>query len=74
MTIAAYVINRSPSTAIGFKIPYEMRIGHKPNLEHLREFGCIAYAHIKQEKLEPREKKCIFTSYPLRVKEEGCVR
>ena len=48
---AAYVINRSPSTAIGFKTPCEKWIGHKPSLEHLRVFVCIAYAHVKQRKL-----------------------
>ena len=33
---AAYVINLSPSTAIGFKTPYEMWTGHKPSLYHLK--------------------------------------
>ena len=64
----AYLINRSPSSTIDFKTPYEMWNNHKPNLDHLRVFGCIAYAHIKQGKLEPRAKKCVFIGYPSGVK------
>jgi len=48
--------------------PYERWTGHKPNLDHLRVFGCLAYAHIKQGKLEPRAKKCLFIRYPYGVK------
>jgi len=65
---AVYVINRSPSAAIGFKTPYEMWNNHKPSLDHLKVFGCIAYAHEKQGKLEPRAKRCIFIGYPSGVK------
>jgi len=31
-------------------------------------FGCLAYAHVKQEKLEPREKRYLFVEYPTGVK------
>ena len=65
---ATYVINRSPSAAIGFKTPYEMWSGHKPSLDHLRVFGCTAYPHIKQGKLDPRAKRCLFIGYPNGVK------
>ncbi|KAH9656842.1 Integrase catalytic domain-containing protein [Citrus sinensis] len=34
----------------------------------LRIFGCIAYAHVKQGKLEPRALKCRFMGYPKGVK------
>ena len=65
---ATYVINRSPSASIEFKTPYERWPGHKPSFDHLRVFGCLAYAHIKQGKLEPRAKKCLFIGYPTGVK------
>ena len=52
--------NRSLSFAIELKTPMEMWSGHPANYENLRIFGCIAYAHVKQRKLEPRAKKCIF--------------
>lgn len=64
----AYVINRSPSAAIDFKTSYEMWTGHKQSLDHLRVFECLAYAHIKQGKLEPRAKRCLFIGYPTGVK------
>jgi len=60
----AYVINRSPSAAVGFKTPYEMWSSHKLSLDHLRVFGYLAYNHVKQGKLEPRTKRCLFIGYP----------
>ena len=41
---AAYVRNRTPTTTV--KTPYEMWYGKRPNIQHLRLFGCIAYAHV----------------------------
>lgn len=38
-------------------------MGVPPKYDHLRVFGCVAYAHIKQRKLDPREKKCMFLGY-----------
>ena len=43
---AAYLINRSPSSALGFKTPQEAWLGKPPNLSNLKVFGCPAYAHI----------------------------
>jgi len=65
---AAYVLNRSPLAAIEFKTSYEKWTCHKPSLKHLRVFGCIVYAHVKQGKLEPRAHKCIFIGCPVGVK------
>ena len=31
-------------------------------------FGCSAYAYIKQDKLQPRAKKCVFLGYPEGIK------
>ena len=61
---ATYLINRSPSTALEFKTPEEKWKGKPPNLSHLRVFGCSAYAHQSEGKLEPRALKCIFLGYP----------
>ena len=61
---ACYLINRCPSSAIGFKTPIEVWTGHPAKYETLRTFGCIVYAHIRQEKLEARARKCIFLGYP----------
>ena len=44
---AVYVRNRSESSALREDMtPYEKWYGRKPDVNHLRVFGCIAYAHI----------------------------
>ena len=65
---ASYLVNRSPSTAIGCKTPYEMWSGSPADYSKLRIFGCPAYAHVRDGKLEPRAKKCIFLGYASGVK------
>ncbi|GJR34941.1 retrotransposon protein, putative, ty1-copia subclass [Tanacetum coccineum] len=54
---------RSSSTAIEKKTPMEMWLGHPGDYEMLRVFGCVAYSHVKQGKLEPRAVKCILLGY-----------
>ena len=61
---AAYLVNRSPSTAIELKTPEYMWTGKNPDYSNLRVFGCAAYAHQVEGKLEPRSVKCIFLGYP----------
>jgi len=65
---AAYLINRSPSSALEFKTPQEVWSGKPPDLSNLKVFGCPAYAHIKQGKLEPRAVKGYFIGYPEGIK------
>nr|GFC47793.1 hypothetical protein [Tanacetum cinerariifolium] len=65
---AAYLINRSPSTAIEKKTHMEMWSGHPSDYGMLRTFGCVAYSHVQQGKLEPRVVKCVFLGYPDGVK------
>ena len=65
---ACYLINRSPTSAIGNKIPNELWNMHSVSYSHLKVFGCIAFAHTKQSKLEPRALKCIFIGYPEGIK------
>nr|GFA16443.1 retrovirus-related Pol polyprotein from transposon TNT 1-94 [Tanacetum cinerariifolium] len=65
---AAYLINRSPSTAIEKNTPMKMWSGHPCDYEMLRVFGRVAYSHVKQGKLEPRAVTCVFLGYPEGVK------
>ncbi|GJW02681.1 retrovirus-related pol polyprotein from transposon TNT 1-94 [Tanacetum coccineum] len=65
---AAYLINRSPSTALEKKTPMDLWSGHPANYEMLRIFSCVAYSHVSQGKLKPRVIKCIFLGYPEGVK------
>ncbi|GKC59951.1 retrotransposon protein, putative, ty1-copia subclass [Tanacetum coccineum] len=66
--MAVYLINRSPSRAIEKKTPMEMWSGHPSDYRMLRIFGCVAYPHDKQGKLEPRAVKCVLLGYPKGVK------
>lgn len=63
VTTTTYLLNRYLSTAIGFKTPEDMWSGIAPRLDHLRVFGCVAYAHTSQGNLESRAKKCMFLGY-----------
>nr|GEW39163.1 retrovirus-related Pol polyprotein from transposon TNT 1-94 [Tanacetum cinerariifolium] len=66
--MTAYLINRSPSTAIEKKTPTEMWLGHPSDYGMLRTFGCVAYSHVQQGKIEPRAVKCVLLGYPEGVK------
>ncbi|XP_074293605.1 uncharacterized protein LOC141620700 [Silene latifolia] len=64
---AAYLINRTPSRVINGLTPYEVLYGEKPCFDHIRVFGCLAYAHNKdrpKDKFTERGKRCIFIGYP----------
>jgi hypothetical protein len=66
MEIAATVVylkNRSPTTSLEGKTPYEAWFGRKPNLSHLRIVGTIAYIHIPKE----RRRKMDFHSHEGRL-------
>jgi len=59
-----YLINKCPLTTLNFKTLEEIWSGHPPSLKQLKIFGGVAYAHIRQDKLEPKFVKCIFLGYP----------
>jgi transposase InsO family protein len=65
---ACYLINRSPSIPIDKKTPIEVWSRSPKNYSELRVFGCTAYAHVDNGKLEPRVVKCIFLGYKSGVK------
>ncbi len=46
---AVYLRNRAIGKALLNKTPYEVWFGRKPNLSHLRMFGCTAYMHIPHD-------------------------
>ncbi|KAG8482499.1 hypothetical protein CXB51_024054 [Gossypium anomalum] len=65
---ACFLINRSPFVAIEKKTPQEVWSGNLANYSDLKIFGCPAYAHVDNGKLEPRSIKCIFLGYKAGVK------
>jgi transposase InsO family protein len=64
---AAYLRNRCPTSAVpSNRTPFEVWTGKKPNLEHLRTFGCKAFVHIpdqKRPKLDAKSFPCVFIGY-----------
>jgi hypothetical protein len=53
-------------SALGFKTPEEMFSEKKPEVSHLKIFGCPVFVHIPKEKrtkLDPSGKKGIFVGY-----------
>ena len=71
LATAVYLRNRSPTKPVRDRTPYEAWMGIKPTVDHLRVFGCAAYAHISKEerrKLDLKAKKCILLGYGTDVK------
>lgn len=68
---ACYLRNRLPTQALASKTPYEVWYRRKPDLSHVRVFGCTSYAHIPdatRKKLDPKSRKCIYLGVPSGVK------
>lgn len=65
---AAHLINKCPSSANEFRTPDELWNGRVSDYSYLKPFGCRAYAHVRQDKLEPRALKCVLLGYPAGVK------
>jgi hypothetical protein len=71
VTTAVYLLNRVPTKSVVGKTPFEAWHGHKPTVEHLRVFGCLAYVkvtcpHLK--KLDDRSVAMVFIGYEPSVK------
>ncbi|KAF0712542.1 hypothetical protein As57867_004782, partial [Aphanomyces stellatus] len=66
LNYVVYTENQSPTKALDGKTPFEALYGRKPNIDHLRPFGCSAFAFVdkaKRAKLDPRATKCVFVGY-----------
>ena len=63
---AFYILDWSPTKALTGKTPFEALFGRRPNLSHLRHFGCNAYLHVpdaQRTKLKPKARLCMFLGY-----------
>ena len=69
---ASYIRNRSPTSALSEDVtPYQKWYERKPSLEHLKVFGCIAYAHVPdapRQKLDKKAEKFRFIGYIVQSK------
>ncbi|KRT78250.1 hypothetical protein AMK59_6683 [Oryctes borbonicus] len=64
--VAAYLLNRSPSSQLSNTTPAELWYGKKPDVKNLRVFGSTAYSHIPKElrsKFDAKSEKCIMVGY-----------
>jgi len=62
-----HIWNRCPTSALKGKTPYELWFKLKPDVSHLRVWGCLAYVHIQKDKrkgFSPHMEKGIFIGYP----------
>lgn len=63
---AAYIHNRTSKLSLENKTPQELWTGKKPNLSHLKIFGCKATVHIpeaRRGKMDAKGTSCIFIGY-----------
>ncbi|TPX35143.1 hypothetical protein SmJEL517_g02365 [Synchytrium microbalum] len=63
---AVYLNNRLATKALSNKTPYEALYNKKPDVSHVRVFGCVAFRHIPGElrkKLDKRAARGIFMGY-----------
>jgi hypothetical protein len=63
---AVYLQNKSPHRALGRKTPEEAFTGSRPDVEHLRIFGCLTFSHMSSEKrtkLDPTTEKGILVGF-----------
>ncbi len=68
LSTATYLRNRSPTKVVIGRTPYE---GEKPDVSHLRVFGCVSYAHVpkdERKKLDVVTKRCVLVGYGSEVK------
>jgi len=61
-----HVWNRLPTSSLKGMTPYEDWFNRKPDISHLRVWGCLAYVFIQKDKrrsLQPHMEKCVFMGY-----------
>ncbi|GJQ89693.1 putative RNA-directed DNA polymerase [Tanacetum coccineum] len=62
---AAYLVNRLPTSVLNGKSPFELVYRVKPNLSHLRSFGCLCYSTVlnNSDKFSSRSEKCVLIGF-----------
>ena len=71
MSTAVYLRNQSPTKAVEGMTPHEAFHGNKPNVKHLRVFGCIAFVHIakdERKKLDIVARRFVLVGYGTEMK------
>ena len=71
LSTAVYLRNCSPTIAVQGKTLFEGWTKEKPNVGHLKAFGCLCYAHVakdEREKFDAKARKCIILGYGTETK------
>ncbi|XP_017628687.1 uncharacterized protein LOC108471601 [Gossypium arboreum] len=66
LTTSVYLLNRLPTNVVKGKTPFEAWFSQKPNVSHLKMFGCLCYTLVpteKRTKLEKRSMPRVFVGY-----------
>ena len=61
-----HTYNITPIKCVDYKTPKELWSGQRPDISHLRVFGCLAWVHIlkkRRHKLQPKSRAMIFVGY-----------
>ena len=70
VSTACYVRNRLPVVPLNVS-PFEKWYGKKPDVSHIRVFGCVAYAlkpNIERRKMDAKSENVRFIGYPFHAK------
>jgi len=73
---AVFLINRLPTSVLGYKSPHEVVFGSAPTYDSLRVFGCSCYpllAPFGRSKLDFRSTRCVFLGYSTNHKGYLCL-
>lgn len=60
---AAYIQNGLPTSVLKKKTPNQRWCGKKPDMSHMRVFGCVAYAHVPDTERRKLHKKAVKLSF-----------
>jgi len=67
LTAQIHVWNRLPTSSLKGMTPHEAWFKCKPDVSHLRIWGCLAYVFIQKDKhrsLQSHMETCVFVGYP----------
>ena len=65
--MVASLINRTSSSILDRKTPYEVLFNTKLSYDHIKVFGCLSYVYNPQkpkDKFGARSQRCLFVGYP----------
>jgi len=76
LVTAVYLINRLPTAALNFVIPFVTLFNKEPDFHFLKTFGCACFPLLKPyytHKLDFRSQECVFLGYSSSYKGYKCL-